>query len=160
MLRKIVCLVLPGTAPFEFGVVCEVFGIDRTATGGPGFEFHIATADPGPVPMSLGFPIHVANDLSVAADADDTDRQEEPRELPQPRSDHVDPSWASRTSTPSSTRASRMRSDTTHNLSARTSRRRASSASTNGPTTSAGSRSPCVAAPASATTMPRSTVRA
>jgi transcriptional regulator GlxA family with amidase domain len=70
VLRKIVCLVLPGTAPFEFGVVCEVFGIDRTATGGPGFEFHIATADPGPVPMSLGFPIHVANDLSVAADAD------------------------------------------------------------------------------------------
>jgi transcriptional regulator GlxA family with amidase domain len=70
VLRKIVCLVLPGTAPFEFGVVCEVFGIDRSATGGPAFEFHIATADPGPVPMSLGFPIHVANDLSVAGDAD------------------------------------------------------------------------------------------
>ena len=70
MLRKVVCLVLPGTAPFEFGVVCEVFGIDRSATGGPSFEFSVATADPGPVPMSLGFPIHVANDLSVAADAD------------------------------------------------------------------------------------------
>lgn len=70
MLRKVVCLVLPGTAPFEFGVVCEVFGVDRTATGGPAFEFEIATADPGPVPMSLGFPLHVANDLSIAADAD------------------------------------------------------------------------------------------
>lgn len=70
MLRKVVCLVLPGTAPFEFGVVCEVFGIDRSATGGPSFEFHVATADPGPVPMSLGFPITVANDLSIADDAD------------------------------------------------------------------------------------------
>ena len=70
MLRKVVCLVLPGTAPFEFGVVCEVFGVDRSATGGPSFDFDIATADPGPVPLSLGFPIAVENDLSIAADAD------------------------------------------------------------------------------------------
>lgn len=70
MLRKVVCLVLPGTAPFEFGVVCEVFGIDRSAMGGPSFEFHVATADPGPVPSSLGFTMDIRNDLSVAADAD------------------------------------------------------------------------------------------
>lgn len=70
MLRKVVCLVLPGTAPFEFGVVCEVFGVDRSDTGAPEFDFSIATADPGPVPLSLGFPLHVENDLSIAADAD------------------------------------------------------------------------------------------
>jgi transcriptional regulator GlxA family with amidase domain len=70
VLKKVVCLVLPGTAPFEFGVVCEVFGIDRSAMGGPGFEFHIATADPGPVATSLGFSMDVRNDLSIAADAD------------------------------------------------------------------------------------------
>jgi len=70
MLQKIVALVLPGTAPFEFGVICEVFGIDRSESGGPTFDYHIATADPGPVPMSLGFPIYVENDLSIAADAD------------------------------------------------------------------------------------------
>ena len=70
MLKKVVCLVLPGTAPFEFGVVCEVFGIDRSAMGGPGFEFHVATADPGPIPTSLGFTMSIENDLSVAADAD------------------------------------------------------------------------------------------
>ena len=52
MLRKVVCLVLPGTAPFEFGVVCEVFGVDRSDTGAPEFDFSIATADPGPVPLS------------------------------------------------------------------------------------------------------------
>ncbi len=70
MLRKVVCLVLPGTAPFEFGVVCEVFGVDRSDTGGPEFDFAVAAAEPGPVPMSLGFPLVVDNDLSIAADAD------------------------------------------------------------------------------------------
>jgi transcriptional regulator GlxA family with amidase domain len=70
VLKKVVCLVLPGTAPFEFGVVCEVFGVDRSATGGPALEFHIATADPGPVPTSLGFSLNVDNDLSIADDAD------------------------------------------------------------------------------------------
>ncbi|HXR44461.1 MAG TPA: helix-turn-helix domain-containing protein [Pseudolysinimonas sp.] len=70
MLRKIVLLALPGVAPFEFGVVCEVFGIDRSDSGGPAFDFSIATAEPGPVRTSLGFDITVENDLSVAADAD------------------------------------------------------------------------------------------
>jgi transcriptional regulator GlxA family with amidase domain len=70
MLQKVVVLVLPGTAPFEFGVVCEVFGIDRSDTGGPTFDFAVATADPGPVTMSLGFDMIVDQDLSVAADAD------------------------------------------------------------------------------------------
>jgi transcriptional regulator GlxA family with amidase domain len=70
MLRKVVLLALPGVAPFEFGVVCEVFGIDRTETGGPSFDFTIATADPGPVRTSLGFTMNIESDLSAAADAD------------------------------------------------------------------------------------------
>jgi transcriptional regulator GlxA family with amidase domain len=70
MLRKVVCLAVPGTAPFEFGVICEVFGIDREDSGGPTFDFAVATAEPGPVEMSLGFTINVEHDLSVAADAD------------------------------------------------------------------------------------------
>ncbi|MCS0499455.1 GlxA family transcriptional regulator [Protaetiibacter mangrovi] len=70
MLKKVVCLALPGTAPFEFGVVCEVFGIDRSEMGGPSFDFAIATADPGPIPTSLGFTMTIENDLTVAADAD------------------------------------------------------------------------------------------
>jgi len=70
VLRKVVCLALPGTAPFEFGVICEVFGIDREDSGGPTFDFAIATAEPGPVEMSLGFTMTIDNDLSVAADAD------------------------------------------------------------------------------------------
>lgn len=70
MLRSVVLLALPGVAPFEFGVVCEVFGIDRTSTGGPAFDFSIATADPGPVRTSLGFTMNIENDLSAAAHAD------------------------------------------------------------------------------------------
>src|SRR5215213_5701182 len=70
MLQKVVVLAVPGTAPFEFGVVCEVFGIDRNDSGGPTFDFSVATADPGPVEMSLGFTINIEQDLSIAADAD------------------------------------------------------------------------------------------
>ena len=70
MLEKVVVLALPGVAPFEFGVICEVFGIDRSDTGGPSFDFTIATADPGPVRTSLGYDMIIETDLSVAADAD------------------------------------------------------------------------------------------
>ncbi|GAB3397167.1 helix-turn-helix domain-containing protein [Schumannella luteola] len=70
MLRKVVTLVIPGTAPFEFGIMCEVFGIDRSATGGPAFEHHVATAVPGPVMTSQGFSMNIDQDLSVCADAD------------------------------------------------------------------------------------------
>lgn len=70
MLRNVVLLAIPGVAPFEFGVVCEVFGIDRSDTGGPRFDFTIATAEPGPVETSLGYDMMITQDLSVAADAD------------------------------------------------------------------------------------------
>ena len=70
MLRKVVLLAIPGVAPFEFGVVCEVFGIDRSDTGGPSFDFVIATAAPGLVPTSLGFDMHISAGLDAAADAD------------------------------------------------------------------------------------------
>jgi transcriptional regulator GlxA family with amidase domain len=70
VLKKIVLLALPGTAPFEFGVVCEVFGIDRSEMGGPAFDFTIATAVPGPVRTSLGYDMIITNGLEAAADAD------------------------------------------------------------------------------------------
>jgi len=70
MLKKVVLLALPGVAPFEFGVICEVFGIDRSETGGPCFDFTVATADPGPVRTSLGFTMNIEAGLEVAAHAD------------------------------------------------------------------------------------------
>src|ERR1700744_2676549 len=70
MLKKVVLLAIPGVAPFEFGVICEVFGIDRSDTGGPAVEFRLATADPRVVPTSLGFDLVVSDGLETAADAD------------------------------------------------------------------------------------------
>jgi len=70
MLEKIALLAMPGLTPFEFGVICEVFGIDRRSTGGPVFDFTIATAVPGPVRTSMGFDVVIDNDLSTIAEAD------------------------------------------------------------------------------------------
>ena len=70
MLKNVVVLAIPGTAPFEFGVVCEVFGVDRRDSGGPEFDFSVVTADPGPVPTSLGFTMDIRDDLAAAETAD------------------------------------------------------------------------------------------
>lgn len=70
MLRKVALLAIPGLAPFEFGVICEVFGVDRSEMGGPAFELVIATARPGGVRTSLGFEMIIEHDLATAADAD------------------------------------------------------------------------------------------
>lgn len=69
-LEKVALIALPDMAPFEFGVVCEVFGIDRSDHGGPTFDFSIVTAKPGPVRTSLGFDMIIENDLSAVEDAD------------------------------------------------------------------------------------------
>jgi AraC family transcriptional activator FtrA len=34
-------------APFEFGVVHEVFGVDRTDDGVPAFDYQVCTENPG-----------------------------------------------------------------------------------------------------------------
>lgn len=70
MLKKVALIAVPHVATFEFGVICEVFGIDRSEMGGPAFDFTIVTAEPGPVPTSLGYDMMILNDLSAAADAD------------------------------------------------------------------------------------------
>ncbi|WP_374191690.1 GlxA family transcriptional regulator [Herbiconiux sp. SYSU D00978] len=70
MIHSVALLAIPNTAPFEFGVICEVFGIDRTDSGGPSWDFRVVTADPGRVPMSLGFDIVVDEGLDAAEEAD------------------------------------------------------------------------------------------
>jgi transcriptional regulator GlxA family with amidase domain len=48
-------LVLDGLAVFEFGVICEVFGIDRSADGVPNFDFKVCGPEPGrPLRTSVG----------------------------------------------------------------------------------------------------------
>ncbi|GAB3856086.1 GlxA family transcriptional regulator [Micromonospora andamanensis] len=55
MLRSVAVLVLNGVAPFELGVLAEVFGTDRTADGLPGYRFDVCGPGQAPVRTSAGF---------------------------------------------------------------------------------------------------------
>ena len=71
MLRTVSALVLDGLAPFEFGVICEVFGIDRSADGVPNFDFKVCGPRAGqPVRTSVGASVTPDHDLSVLHGAD------------------------------------------------------------------------------------------
>jgi transcriptional regulator GlxA family with amidase domain len=65
--KSVSALVLDGLAVFEFGVICEVFGIDRSADGVPNFDFKVCGPEPGkPVRTSVGatlIPDHGLDDL-------------------------------------------------------------------------------------------------
>ncbi|MER5522428.1 helix-turn-helix domain-containing protein [Streptomyces sp. NPDC002763] len=50
MLRNVAAVLLDGVHPFELGVVCEVFGLDRSDEGLPVYDFAVVSAE-GP---SLG----------------------------------------------------------------------------------------------------------
>jgi transcriptional regulator GlxA family with amidase domain len=70
-IKSVSTLVLDGLAIFEFGVICEVFGIDRSADGVPNFDFKVCGPQPGkPLRTSIGatlIPDHGLDDL-VGAD--------------------------------------------------------------------------------------------
>ncbi|MFY1634688.1 GlxA family transcriptional regulator [Solwaraspora sp. WMMB335] len=70
MIRTVAVIALDGVAAFELGVVCEVFGLDRTADGFPGYRFDVCTVDGGPVRSTSGFALTPTADLGPAADAD------------------------------------------------------------------------------------------
>jgi len=70
MLRNVAVIALPEVAVFELGVLCELFGYDRTAEGLPGYDFAVCSIDGGPVPTHAGFDITVKDDLSRVEAAD------------------------------------------------------------------------------------------
>ncbi|GAA1701911.1 helix-turn-helix domain-containing protein [Microbacterium sediminicola] len=70
MITTVATIVQPGFSPFEFGLACEAFGLDRSGDGIRNFDFHIVSPEPGLVPSNLGFSITVDEDLSVAETAD------------------------------------------------------------------------------------------
>ncbi len=69
-MKTVACVVQPGFAPFEFGLACEAFGLDRSDDGIPNFDFRIVSPDPGAVPSNLDFSINVEHDLAFADEAD------------------------------------------------------------------------------------------
>lgn len=56
---------------FELGVLCEVFGIDRTDDGVPAFDFRVCAARPGEVLRTTsGIGVTATHPLDAARDAD------------------------------------------------------------------------------------------
>lgn len=70
MLRSVAVVVFDGVHPFELGVVCEAFGLDRSDEGLPTFDFRVCTPTPGPVSTNNGFSLLVENGLDAVDGAD------------------------------------------------------------------------------------------
>ncbi len=70
MLQNVAAVLLDGVNPFELGVVCEVFGIDRSDDGLPVHDFAVASADGPVVRSSTGFALQVEHGLERLETAD------------------------------------------------------------------------------------------
>jgi transcriptional regulator GlxA family with amidase domain len=70
MLSNVAVLVYEGVAPFELGVLCEAWGLDRADDGVPPFDFAVCAPEPGRLRTSQGFDLHVAHGLDRVAQAD------------------------------------------------------------------------------------------
>jgi len=68
--KTVAVVVQEGFAPFEFGLACEAFGLDRSDDGIPPFDFRIVAPEPGAITSNLGFSINVDADLAFADEAD------------------------------------------------------------------------------------------
>jgi transcriptional regulator GlxA family with amidase domain len=70
MLQNVAFVVLNRFPSFEFGVVCEVFGIDRTEDGLPGYDFTVVAGEDGPLRSEHGLALTDAAGLDRIAGAD------------------------------------------------------------------------------------------
>lgn len=87
MLKNIAAVVYDGVAPFELGVLCEAWGLDREDQGVPNFDFAICTPTPGRVPTSLpGLVLDIDLGLDRLESADLVCLPAVPRDRPVPPS--------------------------------------------------------------------------
>jgi transcriptional regulator GlxA family with amidase domain len=70
VLKDVAVVVLDGFAPFELGVVCEVFGTDRRVQGLPGYDFAVVAGEPGPLRAEAGFTVQAPFGLDRLETAD------------------------------------------------------------------------------------------
>ena len=70
MLRNVAVVVVNGFLPFEFGTICEVFGVDRTDDGLPAYDFAVVGGEPGPLRSYNDFTIQPSCGLPRLAEAD------------------------------------------------------------------------------------------
>jgi transcriptional regulator GlxA family with amidase domain len=69
MLRNVAVVVVNGFLPFEFGTVCEVFGVDRSDDGLPPYDFAVVAGEPPPL-RALDFTLQPSHGLERLAEAD------------------------------------------------------------------------------------------
>jgi transcriptional regulator GlxA family with amidase domain len=69
-IRSVAAIALAGVQPFELGVACEGFGVDRSDEGGPRYDFGVVTVDDSPVPTANGWTISSDLRLDRADEAD------------------------------------------------------------------------------------------
>jgi transcriptional regulator GlxA family with amidase domain len=100
MLKNVAVIALPDVAVFELGVLCELFGYDRTAEGLPGYRFSVCTPDGLPVRTHAGFSLSPNHDLTPVETADlvavvpyDTDRDPPEEVLDALRRAHARGAW-------------------------------------------------------------------
>ncbi|MGI8452248.1 MAG: helix-turn-helix domain-containing protein [Streptosporangiaceae bacterium] len=70
MLQNVAVVMLNGFTPFELGVLCEVFGVDRTDDGLPAYDFAVVAAEPAPLASAAGFTVSTPYGLDRLAEAD------------------------------------------------------------------------------------------
>jgi len=70
VLSNVAVVVLDGLEPFELGVLCEVFGTDRTGDGLPGYDFAVVAGEPGPLRSAAGFTVQTQFGLDRLEAAD------------------------------------------------------------------------------------------
>jgi len=70
VLTNVAAVVVNGFGAFELGVVCEVFGVDRSDDGLPVYEFAVVAGERGPLRSSSGFLIDGYDGLDRLDSAD------------------------------------------------------------------------------------------
>lgn len=67
--RRVVALAYPGLCAFEFGIVAEVFGLDRPEMGPDWYRFGVCAEHPGTLATNAGLTVTVEHDLAMLATA-------------------------------------------------------------------------------------------
>ncbi|HET9052144.1 MAG TPA: helix-turn-helix domain-containing protein [Candidatus Dormibacteraeota bacterium] len=70
MLRNVAVAIVDHVSAFELGVVCEVFGYDRSADGFPRYDFAVCAVEPAPLHCDAGFLIETPHGIERLAEAD------------------------------------------------------------------------------------------
>jgi len=70
VLTNVAAVVLDSFTPFELGVLCEVFGVDRTDDGLPRYDFAVVAGEDGELRSDAGFSLRTPHGLDRLDEAD------------------------------------------------------------------------------------------